>query len=96
MKEKQKCVNCYCEMEKKERLCERCRNKRVIEWVNVKDQLPEKDGEYLIFRDNKTISIEDFKDKSFPLIMKSEHGIVYELYITHWADISRLAPSDPK
>ena len=89
------CAHCY-KPTGDARLCKRCENKRVIEWVSVDDELPKYDGEYLIFRINKTISVEEFKDKAFTMIIVIKGNELHELKITHWASLERLAPSEDK
>ena len=82
------CTNCHQSSDGK-RTCKRCKNKRVIEWVIKDGELPKKENKYLccITFGNVTFYREHwFNGEKF--------STADESCITHWADISRLAPTE--
>ena len=75
-----------------------CRNKCVIEWVSVKDKLPEEDQEVLIYTKYETIHLafksnkENIENGSPFWFHSSKRWYSYD--VTHWADLSRCKPYD--
>jgi hypothetical protein len=68
-----------------------CKNKRVIEWIDIKTIFPPPATEVLFFTNRREIISGNYEitDKQF---FTSHYGIVPQQDVTHWADISHLAP----
>lgn len=67
------------------------RNKRVIEWISVKDRKP-KDGEQVLIHLcilYSAIKGADYADKSFYVLDED-----VTKWVTHWASIEQLAPTE--
>lgn len=76
--------------------CEKCKNIRVIEWVNATDKFPQPENPILFFIPGERIFTGyycacAYTDMNY---YYSDKGIAFNPNrITHWADASKLNPS---